>query len=72
MISRLAPTRIVSVMMGLWFACSALAQYLAGALESILHNYLPKMELFTFITMTSMITAAVILLMSPFLNKMMK
>jgi len=72
MISRLAPTRIVSVMMGLWFACSALAQYLAGALESILHNYLPKMELFNFITMTSMITAAVILLMSPFLNKMMK
>ena len=71
MISRLAPTRIVSVMMGIWFACSALAQYLAGALESILHTYLPTMQLFNFITMTSMITAGVILLMSPFLNKMM-
>lgn len=72
MISRLAPPRIVSVMMGLWFACSAMAQYLAGALESILHNYLPSMPLFSFITMTSMITAGVILLMSPMLNKLMK
>jgi proton-dependent oligopeptide transporter, POT family len=72
MISRLAPTRIVSVMMGVWFASSAMAQYLAGALESILHNYLPSMQLFNFITLTSMITAGVILLMSPFLNKMMK
>lgn len=72
MISRLAPARIVSVMMGLWFACSAMAQYLAGALESILHNYLPSMPLFSFITLTSIITAVVILVMSPFLNKMMK
>ena len=72
MISKLSPQRIVSVMMGFWFACSAMAQYLAGALEAILRNYLPSMPLFTFITITSLATGVLLLALSPVLNKMMR
>lgn len=72
MISKLSPQRIVSVMMGFWFACSALAQYLAGVLESILRNYLPSMPLFDFITLSSLTAGVMLLAISPVLNKMMK
>jgi POT family proton-dependent oligopeptide transporter len=72
MISKLSPQRIVSVMMGVWFACISLAQYLAGVLEAILKNYLPSMPLFSFLTLTSLCAGAVLLLISPILNKMMK
>jgi len=72
MISKLSPQRIVSVMMGFWFACTALAQYLSGVLEAILRNYLPSMPLFNFITLSSLSAGVVLLLMSPLLSKMMK
>jgi len=72
MVSKLAPQRIVSVMMGFWFACTALAQYLAGVLEAILHKFMPTMPLFHFITLTSLSAGVVLLLMSPMLHKMMK
>jgi proton-dependent oligopeptide transporter, POT family len=72
MISKLSPQNIVSVMMGVWFASVALAQYMAGMLESILHNYLPNMPLFHFLTLSSLCAGIVLLALSPFLNKMMK
>ena len=43
MVTKLAPKRIVSVMMGICIASIALANYLAGVLVSILHTYLPEM-----------------------------
>jgi POT family proton-dependent oligopeptide transporter len=72
MISKLAPQKIVSVMMGVWFASIALAQYLAGVLESILHNHLPDMPLYLFLTLTSVSGGIVLLAISPILNRMMK
>lgn len=72
MISKLSPTKITSVMMGLWFASIALAQYLAAILESILHTYLPDMQLFNFLTITALSGGIVLLLISPLLNRMMK
>ncbi|MCB9637600.1 MAG: peptide MFS transporter [Myxococcales bacterium] len=36
MVTKVAPLRIVSLMMGLWFASTALANYLAGSLENLL------------------------------------
>ncbi len=72
MVTKLSPQRIVSVMMGLWFASTALAQYLAGVLEAILHNYMPGMPLFHFLTMTTLSAGVVLLLISPVLNRMMK
>jgi POT family proton-dependent oligopeptide transporter len=72
MISKLSPQNIVSVMMGVWFASLALAEYMAGMLESILHNYLPQMPLFHFLTITSLCAGVILLAISPLLNKMMK
>jgi len=72
MISKLSPQKIVSVMMGVWFASIALAQYLAGVLESILHNNYPDMPLYQFLTLTSITGGVALLLISPVLNRMMK
>lgn len=72
MVTKLAPKRIVSVMMGIWFASIALANYLAGVLENILHTYLPEMHLFTFLTITTLTAGLVLLIISPLLNRMMK
>jgi len=72
MISKLSPQKIVSVMMGVWFASIALAQYMAGILEALLHNLLPQMPLFNFLTMTTIIGGIILLAISPILNRMMK
>jgi len=72
MISKLSPPRITTVMMGLFFGSTALANYMAGVLENILHKYLPNLHLFYFLTITSLATGIVLLLISPILKKMMK
>ena len=70
MITKLAPGKLVSVVMGLWMASFAAGNYLAGMLKSILEKY--DFELYPFI-MTVMLGSAILLfLISPFLNKAMK
>ncbi len=70
MITKLAPPKLVSVVMGLWMASFAAGNYLAGILENILHKY--DFALYPFITMVMLISAGLLLLMSPILNKAMK
>ena len=72
MISKLSPPKITSLMMGLWFASIALANYLAGALRSILENYLPDMNIFLFLVITSGTAALLMFAISPWLKKMMR
>lgn len=72
MISKLSPPKITSLMMGLWFASIALANYLAGALRSILETYLPDMNLFLFLVMTSGSAALLMFVISPWLKKLMR
>lgn len=72
MVTKLAPQKIVSVMMGLWFAFMALANYLAGVMESLLHELMPDMNLFLFLTITSGFGAVLLLALSPMLGRMMK
>lgn len=72
MISKLSPPKITSLMMGLWFASTALANYLAGALRSILEEYLPDMNLFLFLIITSGSAALLMFIISPWLKKMMR
>ncbi|OQX98048.1 MAG: MFS transporter [Bacteroidetes bacterium 4572_117] len=72
MITKLAPQKIVSIMMGVWFGSIAAANYMAGILEDLLRHYLPDMNLFAFLTMTTLSTGILLLLISPLLNKMMK
>lgn len=70
MITKLAPKKLVSVVMGLWMASFAAGNYLAGMLESILHKY--NFELYPFITMLMLASGLCLVILSPFLNKSMK
>jgi len=70
MITKLAPKKLVSVVMGLWMASFAAGNYFAGIMESALHKY--DLELYPFITMIMLGTGVILLLLSPLLNKAMK
>jgi len=76
MITKLAPTKLVSVVMGLWMASFAAGNYMAGMLESILHkleaSFETQIPLYPFIMWVMIITGGLILLLSPLLNKAMK
>lgn len=71
-VTKLSPQKIVSIMMGIWFASIAVANYLAGVMESMLHKFLPDMHLFVFLTFTTLVGGLLALALSPILNKMMK
>lgn len=70
MITKLAPTKLVSVVMGLWMASFAAGNFMAGMLESILQKY--NFELYPFIMMVMLGSAVALLAISPLLNKAMK
>lgn len=70
MITKLAPRKLVSVVMGLWMASFAAGNYLAGMLESILLKY--DFQLYPFITMLMLGSGICLVILSPFLNKAMK
>lgn len=70
MITKLSPPKIVSLMMGLWFGSIALANYMAGILESILHQF--EMNLFLFLVITSFTGGILMLAISPILKRMMR
>ncbi|MGV6845552.1 MAG: peptide MFS transporter [Lutibacter sp.] len=70
MITKLAPSKLVSVVMGLWMASFAAGNYMAGMLESILNKY--NFELYPFITMVMLGSGLALLALSPLLNKAMK
>lgn len=72
MITKLSPPKIVSVMMGLWFSSIALANYMAGILENLLHTLLPDLGLFNFLTLTSLAAGVLLYLLSPKLKSMMR
>ncbi len=70
MITKLAPTRLVSVVMGLWMASFAAGNYFAGIMENVLHKY--DLPLYPFLTWIMVGTGVIILLLSPILNKAMR
>ena len=70
MITKLAPKKLVSVVMGLWMASFAAGNYLAAMLESILVKY--DFELYPFIMWLMIASGSSLLLLSPMLNKFMK
>jgi POT family proton-dependent oligopeptide transporter len=72
MVTKLAPPKIVSVMMGLWFASMALANYMAGIMESLLHSIAPDMNLFVFLTLTAAAGAVLMFALTPLLRKLMR
>ena len=70
MVTKLAPKKLVSVVMGLWMASFAAGNYFAGIMESVLLKY--DLELYPFITMIMLGTGVILLVISPLLNKAMK
>lgn len=70
MITKLAPPKLVSVVMGLWMASFAAGNYLAGVLESILETF--DLQLYPFISMVMLVASILLLALSPLLNRAMK
>lgn len=70
MITKLSPTKIVSVMMGLWMGSIALGNFLASQMTAISLSY--GFDTFYFITIYAFVAAALAFAVSPILNKMMK
>ncbi|MGM9998259.1 MAG: peptide MFS transporter [Candidatus Bruticola sp.] len=69
MVSKLSPNRLMSIMMGFWFLSSAMANYFAGILESVLHSY--NINMWFFLICSSIGSGILVLLLTPMLKKWM-
>ena len=70
MVSKVSPRKIASLMMGFWFLSSAVANFMAGKLPGILQAN--NLDLFTFLTITSIVAGLLLLLISTFMEKLVK
>ena len=69
MVTKLAPARLAAIMMGIWLAASAIANYLAGALESLLAG--STIPLYWFLVGSSLGAGVLLLLITPLLTRLM-
>jgi POT family proton-dependent oligopeptide transporter len=70
MITKLAPVKIVSAMMGIWMGSIAVGNFLAAMMEKIVHHF--DFPLFYFIAVEAIIAGLVAFAVAPLLSKMMK
>ena len=70
MVSKVSPKKIASLMMGFWFLSSAVANFMAGKLPGILESN--NLDLFIFLTVTSVVAGLLLLLISTFMEKLVK
>ena len=68
MVTRVSPKKLASLMMGFWFLSSAVANYIAGKLPIILNSL--NINLFGFLTLTSFISGLILILIAPFIEKL--
>lgn len=69
MVSKLSPARLTSMMMGVWFLSSAVANYSAGTLESLLASF--GIPLYGFLIFSSIGAGVILLMLTPFLKRWM-
>ena len=69
MVTKLAPPRVTSLAMGLWLFSSAVANYLAGILESLLTKV--NVPIYGFLIVCSIGPAILLLALTPLLKKWM-
>jgi len=69
LVTKLSPTRVVSLMMGVWFAASALADYLAGQLKAIVTHF--DLPLWEFLIGSSIGAGVLLLVLTPLLKRWM-
>ena len=70
MVSKVSPKKIASLMMGFWFLSAAIANYSAGKLPTILKSN--NIDLFTFLTIMSLIAGIVLISIAPLMEKLVK
>mgnify|MGYP001333357950 CR=1 FL=1 len=79
MVTKLAPKQILSTMMGVWFLSIAFAHHVAGFISKMaysaniktnLSSILQYKETFAFVAWVALFSAIILLLLRPFLNKM--
>ena len=69
LVTKLAPARFISLLMGLWFTAVALANYLAGTLEVLLAG--SGIPLYWFLVASSIGVGALLLLLTPLIRRLM-
>jgi POT family proton-dependent oligopeptide transporter len=70
LVNRLAPARVASLMMAIWFLCTAAANFLAGTLEHFLKTHHPELALFNLLIWTSIGSGVLLLAINPLLKKL--
>jgi POT family proton-dependent oligopeptide transporter len=70
LVNRLAPARVASLMMAIWFLCTAAANFLAGRLEHFLNTHHPELALFNLLIWTSIGSGVLLLAINPLLKKL--
>ena len=70
MVTKLAPTRFASLLMGVWFIANAVANYLAGLIGGYAEK-LGEFNLFMAITIATAVAGVVLLALAPMLKRMM-
>jgi POT family proton-dependent oligopeptide transporter len=70
MVTKLAPTRYASLLMGVWFIANAVANYLAGLIGGYAEK-LGEFNLFMAITIATAVAGVVLLGLAPLLKRMM-
>ncbi|MBM3359818.1 MAG: peptide MFS transporter [Betaproteobacteria bacterium] len=70
MVSRVSPSKLSALLMGVWLLSSAIAGYMSGTLESILRN--SDFSLYPFLATISISAGIILFILSPSLNKMMR
>jgi POT family proton-dependent oligopeptide transporter len=76
MVTKLSPAKLVSTMMGLWLGSFAAGNYVASQMKAISLNIEKTFEIevsvFWFIAIETAIASVILMLLSPWLKKMMK
>ncbi len=67
LVNKLAPPRLASMMMAIWFLSTCLANYLAGKLESYVEG---RFNLWEFLIITSAVPGLLLLALTPALKKL--
>ena len=70
MVSKVSPKKIASLLMGFWFLSSAVANFMAGKLPSILQTN--DIDLFTFLTVSSLLAGVILICISSFMERLIK
>ena len=68
LVNKLAPLKLASLMMAVWFMCTAAANYLAGILEHTIEPY--HLNLWTFLAVMACVPGVLMLVLTPLLMRM--